>query len=250
MRKTRATAAEKNAIHDRRVQLQRRLVGFNNVLDTISMNALLRDDQSDDDDQDQDGGAPDARSSAVWDTDSESDSDLEDSDENDEDEEPRPEKQVIRLPSNMSEHDRLRLGIANLAEQEVELRKVQINEALSQIRLVLGHKAVIYRKLRQTEGQAAKSRTRKEADTLDQRVKRHAQHYRTARLALVRLGLNGTQMQAYPEICKEDLKMSADIVEENRFGQHNDALAWFWRVQRGEDEVDGPWMNECGCLSP
>ena len=41
----------------------------------------------------------------------------------------------------------------------------------------------------------------------------------------------------YQEIKKEHLKISGDIVEENQFGQCNDQLVWFWRL-------DGKQVNE------
>jgi hypothetical protein len=34
-------------------------------------------------------------------------------------------------------------------------------------------------------------------------------------------------------------------VEENRIGQRNDALAWFWRLDGAGQHPDDDWMQEC-----
>jgi hypothetical protein len=39
--------------------------------------------------------------------------------------------------------------------------------------------------------------------------------------------------------------MSADVVEENRFGQQRDTLAWFWRMGPERADAEGSWMDEC-----
>jgi hypothetical protein len=55
-------------------------------------------------------------------------------------------------------------------------------------------------------------------------------------------------MERYWPIQSEDLKMSGDIVEENRMGQRNDALAWFWRLDGAGHHPDDNWMNQCECF--
>ena len=35
-------------------------------------------------------------------------------------------------------------------------------------------------------------------------------------------------MDKYRPICPQDLALSGDVVEEQRLGQRNDTLAWFW----------------------
>jgi len=54
--------------------------------------------------------------------------------------------------------------------------------------------------------------------------------YRLARNVLETLGAKEELLNQYQEIWKEDLKMSRDIVEENRVGQRSSELAWFWRL--------------------
>ena len=62
------------------------------------------------------------------------------------------------------------------------------------------------------------------------RVIKHVACYQRAQRALGRLGADEGIFKKYQDIKKEDLKMSSNMVEENRIGQWNDTLAWFWRL--------------------
>jgi len=62
-------------------------------------------------------------------------------------------------------------------------------------------------------------------------------------LALNKLSAPRDILDTYKEITTEHLKMSKDIMEENRVGQQNDMMAWFWRLDNGVSNDD--WMTEC-----
>ena len=51
------------------------------------------------------------------------------------------------------------------------------------------------------------------------------------------------------DIADDNLKVTRDITDKQRFDQQSDALPWFWRIRDGTDS-SGPWMQECGyfCL--
>jgi hypothetical protein len=68
-----------------------------------------------------------------------------------------------------------------------------------------------------------------------------ARSYRQAWQAMVKLGASEETLARYQVIKTEDLKLSGDVVEENRIGQRNDKLAWFWQLG-GDDDDD--WMQE------
>jgi hypothetical protein len=68
--------------------------------------------------------------------------------------------------------------------------------------------------------------------------------YKLAREALLSLGAEIPQFQP---ILQHDLKVEADIVEENRFGQRSHTLAWFWRLGTLTDG-ESSWMDECECI--
>ena len=51
-------------------------------------------------------------------------------------------------------------------------------------------------------------------------------------------------------ITEQDMKMSGDLTEENKYGQRSDTMAWFWRLDNGLSKVDqlSPCMKECELL--
>ncbi|KDQ60200.1 hypothetical protein JAAARDRAFT_126089, partial [Jaapia argillacea MUCL 33604] len=63
--------------------------------------------------------------------------------------------------------------------------------------------------------------------------------YNRARDSLETLGASLGMMARFQKIHHADLKMSGDIVEENRLGQRSDTLPWFWRLDRNlEGQAD------------
>lgn len=70
--------------------------------------------------------------------------------------------------------------------------------------------------------------------------------YNLGRKALESLGAHPGYLKKFPTISKKDLKLSADVVEENRTGQRSDSLAWFWRLDGAgiEDGKNDKWMVE------
>lgn len=71
--------------------------------------------------------------------------------------------------------------------------------------------------------------------------------YRLAQRALEGLGASTELLSQYQEIEKKDLKMSRDVVEENRVGQRSSELPWFWRLDRKWDIDRGEFLKECRC---
>jgi len=56
-----------------------------------------------------------------------------------------PERMSLMMPSSFGHEDITRLGLENLAHQELELCQGQANDALENLRLALGHKALLWR---------------------------------------------------------------------------------------------------------
>ncbi len=55
-----------------------------------------------------------------------------------------PERMQVIMPSSFNCADITRLGLDNLADQELELRQGQANDALEHLRLALGEKALLW----------------------------------------------------------------------------------------------------------
>lgn len=191
--------------------------------DSLDISGLDENDEEDDDDDDEDSG--------------------------DEDEDAplgsHPETAYLPLPSHLGCDQFKNPLIAALAAEEVELRMDQASEALQQLRLSLGLKSALFKSsVSVAKTQYTKTRAWRAINTVDISVRRHAQQYRTAHRALVHLGAPGVVMARFPVLKNEDLKLSRDIVEENRFGQKSEHVTWIWRVEgqsmSGEDE----WLTE------
>lgn len=160
-----------------------------------------------------------------------------------------PEKTAICMPSSLMSEDIQRLGLQSLADQEIKLREGQANDCLQALRMALGHKAVLFRtKMRNATTSIRKTRTWDDIKVVTVKVNKHARAYRRARNALERLGADDAMMRRYEKLEKEDLKLSKDVTEENRFGQRNDVLPWFWRLEGQNSDQDDTWMQECRCI--
>jgi hypothetical protein len=156
------------------------------------------------------------------------------------------ENMALSLPSRLDKTYISNHRLETLARQEIELRVGQANDALAALRVELGHKSLLFRsKVRYSKNQKGKTRAWKEVAQSAGRVAKHVSCYRRARNALERLEADEDILEKYREIKKEDLKMSSDMVEENRFGQRNDTLAWFWHLGPQTDAESHGWMQEC-----
>ena len=161
-----------------------------------------------------------------------------------------PEKERITLPSALAQGEVERLSIGGISQVEAELRKGQINDALEELRLALGEKSLCFRaEVRNADSQRTSQRAWDNVHKYDSEARKHRGMYTHARGALQRLPDQQEYLQTLHDITENDMKMSGDITEEQRFGQRSDMLAWFWR--RGGDvdsgDVSTPRMQECMC---
>lgn len=166
----------------------------------------------------------------------------EDADEDSE----HPEHIRLNLPSAFSSHDREKLGLREIAIQEGKLREGQANDCLSQIRILLGNKFLLFRKqVRNARSNFKKTRAWGNVTKIQEQINKVLRSYNRARHALVNLDADPTIISLYAPITTDDLKMPGDIVEENRVGQHNDKLPWFWRIGARSNDSEGSAMTEC-----
>ncbi|KAI6011619.1 hypothetical protein EDC04DRAFT_2509080, partial [Pisolithus marmoratus] len=118
--------------------------------------------------------------------------------------------------------------------EERELRIGQANDCLDQLRTDLGNKAMLYcQNFRTANSTREGTQTKKEIQKVVTRVNKHVRSYQRARQAILRLDPDGNNAEKYQEILPEDLVVSKEVTEENRFGQGTSKLAWFW-VTDGE----------------
>jgi hypothetical protein len=159
-----------------------------------------------------------------------------------------PEQDMISLPSSLAPGEIERYSLQRLAEVEGELRKGQINDSLQGLRLALGEKSLSFRaEVRNAHSQKTSQRAWAKVHKFDAEARRHRKIYNHSRAALQRLSVSPEYLSSLHNITKDDMKMSGDVTEENRYGQRSDTLAWFWRFDNGlsGEDQSSPRMTEC-----
>jgi hypothetical protein len=191
--------------------------------------------------------------STAWDRHKEKGLDSGDNSETDSDSEGHitisPEYAHLPLPSALAPAEVQRLHLQAIAAEESGLRRGQINDALDGLRLALGEKSLLLR----TEVRNAKSQrtTLKAWDGVNKQdvdARRYREIYRDARDAMERLAVHMDFLNTLRDITDDDMKMSGDIIEENRVGQRSDTLAWFWRISNEDaehEEIPSDRLKEC-----
>ena len=160
-----------------------------------------------------------------------------------------PAEQVrLWLPSSFTKSERIQMDLGQAAKVEAELREGQANDALEALRAGLAEKSLRFRtEVKPARGQKTMTRAWDSIHRADKQIRGAVRYYRLAKSALVRLGASSGLLSRYQEIQKKDLKMSRDIVEENRVGQRSSELPWFWRLDSKWDKDRGVFLKECKC---
>ena len=156
------------------------------------------------------------------------------------------EQVMIWLPSSFTKPERVQMGLLQVAEVEAELREGQANDALEALRGGLAEKSLRFRtEVKPAKGQKTMTRAWNSIHKADEQIQGAVRCYRLARSALQALEVPHKLLSQYKEIQRQDLKMSRDIVEENRVGQRSSELPWFWRLDRKWDRDRGEFLKEC-----
>jgi hypothetical protein len=160
-----------------------------------------------------------------------------------------PERSPLPLPSYLLQEHMSYLMVPDLAEEELNLRQLHASEALHQLRLSLGLKSAMFRKsIANAKSQKKKTRAWRSLKAVEANVSLHTQAYRIAQHGLVRLHASPAIMAKFPVLKKEDLKMSRDVIEENRVGQWSEHVSWIWRLDGGGiDKKNSALMTESEC---
>lgn len=159
-----------------------------------------------------------------------------------------PELDMLCLPSSLAPGEVQRNSLDSIAMVEAELRQGQINDSLQGLRLALGEKSLSFRAdVRNADSQRTSQRAWDNVHKHDADARKHRNMYSHARAALSRLGYFPEFLSTLHNITEQDMKLSGDVTEENRYGQRSDTLAWFWHLNDGLSAEDplSPHMREC-----
>ena len=129
-----------------------------------------------------------------------------------------PETRLLAVPSSLAPGEIDRLGLVDLARQEAELRRGQINDALEGLRMALGEKSLYYQTdVRNNKSQRTSVRAWQNVNKQDAIARQHKQTYDRARKALIWLDIDREYLSTLHDITAGDMKMAGDVTDENRF---------------------------------
>jgi len=159
-----------------------------------------------------------------------------------------PEDPNLWMPSSIGASCRDKAGFGDLIKKEVQLHIGQANDSLEKLRTHLGHKAILYRmNFRSSTSVRTDTRSKQSIRQVTLKVNRDVRSYHRARVSLSRLKASQDILQKYQPIKREELKVSKEITEENRFGQGSDILPWFWRIGGNQPGPADIWNDEGKC---
>ncbi|KAH9912329.1 uncharacterized protein B0H18DRAFT_828051, partial [Fomitopsis serialis] len=144
----------------------------------------------------------------------------------------------LGLPSNFTRNALTANGLQRLAAHELTLRRGQANDALQQLRILIGKKSFEFQTtIRHGRKDGNKKRTRSftKLGKLDRAVQLQAAIYRRARAAMQVLGLSAEDQAKYQQLTPDDLKTVTAIAEPNKAGQRHKSPSWIWNVNVGGD---------------
>lgn len=159
-----------------------------------------------------------------------------------------PELDMLLLPSSLAPREINRNALELIVVVEAELRRGQIHDALHRLQLALGEKSLCFwAEVHNANSQQTSQHAWANVHKYDAEARKHRKMYNHARATLTHLNLFPDFLVTLQDITKADMKMSGDVTEENRYGQHSDTLAWFWRLDDGLSSEDNlnPHMREC-----
>ena len=158
--------------------------------------------------------------------------------------------ETLPLPSTVGMQLCRTHGIQKLAEQELQLRYGQANDALHRIRLALGHKSHLYRNnVRSANSQRKKLRAFDEVAVAESEVRINAKIYLLARQAMISLDAPAEILTTrYMELKKTDLKVTTALVDPQAHGLgsvEGNMQPWIWTAERSSGQGDTGWLAEC-----
>ncbi|KAH9916158.1 uncharacterized protein B0H18DRAFT_1124455 [Fomitopsis serialis] len=144
----------------------------------------------------------------------------------------------LGLPSNLSRNALAANGLQRLAAHELTLRRGQANDALQQLRILIGKKSFEFQttiRHGRREGHTKRTRSFTKLGKLDRAVQLQAAIYRRARAAMQVLGVSGEEQAKYKPLTTDDLNTVTAIAEPNKPGQRHKSSSWIWNVDVGGD---------------
>ena len=145
------------------------------------------------------------------------------------DDEESAESTPLALPSNQDPTNLRSRGLGYLVEQEIDMRKGQMNDTLAKLRLILGTRNALLKKVvRHSKSTRMTGRAWDRVNDYGRERNFLVRSYCRSRQALIQLGVDPALLRdTYKPITGKDLLVNKDVTEENRHSSKNDVLPWF-----------------------
>ena len=136
-----------------------------------------------------------------------------------------PKDLTLWLPSYLGASCLKMAGLKDLIKEELQLYLGQANDSLYKLRTHLGHKSYLYRmNFQSSTSVRTDTRSKQDIQRVALKITRDVRSYHRARESLSHLKASQDILQKYQLIKPDELGVSKDITEENRFGQGSDIL--------------------------
>lgn len=133
---------------------------------------------------------------------------------------------IIRLPYAWDVRLRKMGSASEVIKAEIELRKGEANDMLEDLRTHLLVNYSLFNQKKITKGQKAKTRLQKSVERKRGQQNDAAAGYRRARMALLALGAE--EMEAFPPLHDDDVKVFSLSMGHTRLGSSREATSWIW----------------------
>ena len=165
------------------------------------------------------------------------------------------EKVVLALPSTLGIEDCIALGLGAVAHTELELRRAQMDDTLTRLRLGIGHKSFAFRHgVRPANSYTKRLRGWGQVATASSHLLNHARVYTAARAAAVKICPADQLAKLTDEFReldpKRDLTARTAVLQAKQKGGKHERLAWIWTKDIKEALQDDEVMKECASPSP
>ena len=157
----------------------------------------------------------------------------------------------IAMPSGLSADEIVRRGLQDILQSELELRQGQAEDRLTDLRLLLAWRSVLYKKgLREATTYRMRNRSWAEIRNLGRTAKVAIKSYEQARQVLLKhtepFSDEGKAIrEKYLPITKEDVRISTEVISFDISGNRNASQSWIWSIDAAKNKEDNEWLQEC-----
>lgn len=161
----------------------------------------------------------------------------------------------VAFPSTRTDTEIQAQQLAPLLMKELELRIGQAEDALSQLRVLLAWKSVMFRTgVQMAETYPTRTRAWHEIVSIATAVQHQCRVYEMTRRAMYNIsdtvyGFDPAKKiqlrKQFPPLIKKDIWTSTQFLASDIRGQRHEHQSWIWSRNLAQNEQDTEWLDEC-----